>query len=215
MNVLIADDELSMLKILQIYFKKDGYNVLVAKDGEEALDIFYNNKIELAVLDWMMPKKNGIEVCKEIKKHSNIKVLMLTAKSQIDDEIDALNCGADEYIRKPFDPRVLLLRAKKLIGYSEVLNIGKLKIDFKSNRVYKDGEEINLTKKELELMKCLADNKGIILSREKLLNLVWGLDYYGDDRTVDTHIRRLRIKVGDDVISTHRGLGYSLVNLDD
>lgn len=113
---------------------------------------------------------------------------------------------ADEYIIKSFDPRVLLLRSKKLIGYSEVLNIGKLKIDFKSNRVYKDGKEISLIKKELELMKCLADNKGIILSREKLLNLVWGLDYYGDDRTVDTHIRILRSK---ELSGT--GLGLSIV----
>lgn len=210
MNILIADDEINMLKILKAYFNKDGHNVLLAKDGEEALEIFYNNKIDLAVLDWMMPKKDGIQVCKEIKKNANIKVLMLTAKSQTEDEIKALNVGADEYIKKPFDPRILILRANKLIGNNEVLKVGKLKIDFKSNKVFKGDEEINLTKKELELIKCLVDNKGIILSREKLLSLVWGIDYYGDDRTVDTHIRRLRAKIGDEIITTHRGIGYSL-----
>lgn len=215
MNILIADDELSMLKILHAYFKKDGYNVLMAKNGEEALELFYNNKIDLAILDWMMPKKDGIQVCKEIKKNSNTKVLMLTAKSQTEDEVNALNYGADEYVRKPFDPRVLILRSKKLIGTNEILNIKNLKIDFKSNRVFKDDEEIVLTKKELELIKCLVDNKGIILSREKLLNLVWGIDYYGDDRTVDTHIRRLRAKIGEDVIVTHRGIGYSLEDTND
>lgn len=215
MNVLIADDELSMLKILQAYFNKEGYNVLTAKDGKEALDIFYENKIDLAVLDWMMPKVDGIQVCKEIKQHSATKVLMLTAKSQTEDEIDALSCGADEYIRKPFDPRILLIRAKKLIGFEEVLNISNLKIDFKSNKVFKDNEEISLTKKELELIKCLVDNKGIILSREKLLNLVWGMDYFGDDRTVDTHIRRLRAKIGEEIITTHRGIGYSLEDIND
>ena len=215
MNILIADDEISMLKILKAYFNKDGHNVLSAKDGEEALDIFYNNKIDLAILDWMMPKKDGLQVCKEIKENSNTKVLMLTAKSQTEDEINALNIGADDYIRKPFDPRILILRAKKLTGTSELLTIKNLKIDFKSNKVFKNDEEINLTKKELELIKCLVDNKGIILSREKLLNLVWGMDYFGDDRTVDTHIRRLRSKIGEDIITTHRGIGYSLENIDD
>lgn len=135
---------------------------------------------------------------------------MLTAKSQTEDEIDALNYGADEYIRKPFDPRVLMLRAKKLIGFTEVLYIMDLKVDFKSNKIYKNDEELILTKKELELIKCFIDNKGIILTREKLLDLVWGIDYYGDYRTVDTHIRRLRSKIGEDIITTHRGLGYSL-----
>ncbi len=129
--------------------------------------------------------------------------------------IDALNCGADEYIRKPFDPRVLIIRAKKLIGVNETLNIKDLKIDFKSNKIYKGNEELNLTKKELELIKCFIDNKRIILSREKLLDLVWGRDYYGDFRTVDTHIRRLRSKIGEEVIITHRGLGYSLEEIND
>lgn len=215
MNILIAEDELSMLKILKIYFEKEGYNVLTAKDGEEALDVFYNNKIDLAVLDWMMPKINGIQVCKEIKQISNTKVLILTAKGQIEEELDALNSGADEYIRKPFDPRILITRAKKIADINKVINIDNLKIDLKANKVYKDNEELVLTKKELELMKCFIENKGIILSREKLIELVWGIDYFGDDRTVDTHIRRLRSKIGDDVITTYRGIGYSLEKIDD
>ena len=215
MNVLIADDELSMLKILEAYFRKEGYNVITAKDGQEALDAFYNNKIHLAILDWMMPKIDGIQVCKEIKEQSNTKVLMLTAKSQSEDEVNALSHGADEYISKPFDPRVLIIRAKKLVGENKTLNIGDLKIDLKSNKVYKNDEELNLTKKELELIKCFVDNKGIILSREKLLNLVWGMDYFGDDRTVDTHIRRLRTKIGEELITTHRGIGYSLEMMND
>lgn len=215
MNILIADDEVSMLKILQVYLKKEGYNVLAARDGQEALDLFYTNKIDLAILDWMMPKIDGINVCKEIKKKSNTKVLILTAKSQIEDEIDALSCGADEYVSKPFDPRVLIIRSKKLIGEDEILKIKNLKIDLKTNKVYKDEVELNLTKKELELIKCFIDNKGIILSREKLLNLVWGMDYFGDDRTVDTHIRRLRAKIGEEMIITHRGIGYSLEGIND
>lgn len=215
MNILVADDELGMLKIIKAYLEKESMTVLTAKDGQEALDLFYKNKVDLAILDWMMPNIDGIDVCKEIKENSNTKVLMLTAKGLIDDEIEALNCGADEYIRKPFDPRVLMIRIKKLIGYSDALNIGKLKIDFRMSKVYKGEEEIILTKTELELLKCFVNNKGMILSREKLLDIVWGMDYYGGLRTVDTHIRRLRAKLGDDVILTHRGLGYSLEDIND
>lgn len=210
MNILIADDEVSMIKILCAYFKKEGFNVFTAKNGEEALNVCYENKIDLAILDWMMPVIDGIEVCKEIKENSNTKVLMLTAKSQSEDEIEALNIGADEYVKKPFDPRVLIIRAKKLVNYKDTINIKDLKIDFESNKVFKGNDELLLTKKELELMRCLVNNKGIVLSRERLLDLVWGLDYDGDFRTVDTHIRRLRTKVGEDIIRTYRGLGYSL-----
>ncbi|MCC0627498.1 MULTISPECIES: response regulator transcription factor [unclassified Clostridioides] len=215
MNILIADDEVSMLKILYAYFKKENFNVLTAKNGEEALDIFYENKIDLAILDWMMPVIDGIEVCKEIKENSNTKVLMLTAKSQSEDEIEALNIGADEYVKKPFDPRILIIRAKKLVNYKNTINIKDLKIDFESNKVFKGDNELLLTKKELELMRCLINNKGIVLSREKLLDLVWGLDYDGDFRTVDTHIRRLRAKIGEGIIKTYRGLGYSMEDFND
>ncbi|WP_371025322.1 response regulator transcription factor [Paraclostridium ghonii] len=210
MNILVADDELNMLKIIEAYLKKEGFNVFTAINGEEALDIFYENKIDLAILDWMMPKIDGIEVCKEIKENSSIKVMMLTAKGQADDEVDALNFGADDYVRKPFDPRVLIIRSKKLMGYNDIVKIKDLKIDFKLTKAFKGDKDLGLTKTEFELLTCFINNKGIILSREKLLDLVWGMDYFGDFRTVDTHIRRLRSKIGEHLIVTHRGLGYSL-----
>lgn len=210
MNILIADDEVYMLKILKAYFEKEGFNVFLAEDGEAALDLFYSNKVDMAVLDWMMPRINGIQLCKLIKEKSNAKVLMLTAKSENEDELMALNIGADEYIRKPFDPRILIVRAKKLLKTESVLYIRDLKIDLEAKKIFKKEEDLNVTKKEFELMNCLLENKGIILSRKKLLDLVWGLDYFGEERTVDTHIRRLREKVGEDLIKTHRGMGYSL-----
>ena len=210
MNILIADDEAQMVKILSAYFNKEGFNTTLAKDGEEALNLFSSSKIDLAILDWMMPKVNGIDVCRYIKDNSNTKVLILTAKGENEDELEALNCGADEYVKKPFDPRILIMRAKKLLEFKELLKISNLNIDIASKKVYKNEELLTLTKIEFELIKCFTINKGIILSREKLLDLVWGLEYEGDYRTVDTHIRRLRSKIGEEIIKTHRGLGYSL-----
>ncbi|GAA0117375.1 response regulator transcription factor [Clostridium senegalense] len=210
MRVLIADDEKDMVKILDAYFKKEGFETILAYDGECALELLSSNKVDLAILDWMMPQINGIEVCKYIKENSDTKVLMLTAKVQNEDEIEALSCGADEYIKKPFDPRILIIRAKKLLDFSEGVRFKDLEINLRSKKVYKNNEHLNLTKIEFELLVCLMRNKGIILSREKLLDLVWGIDYEGDYRTVDTHIRRLRSKVGDEIVKTYRGLGYSL-----
>ena len=199
-----------MLKILKAYFEKEGFQVLLAKDGEEALEIFYEVKIDLAILDWMMPKRNGITVCQEIKKNSSVKVLMLTAKSENEDELAALQSGADEYVKKPFHPGILLTRAKKLLNQDEVIQVENLKIDLIKNKVYKSDKELEITKTELELIKCFLNHKGTILTRKKLLDIVWGFDYFGDERTVDTHVRRLRKKIGEDIIKTHRGLGYSL-----
>lgn len=215
MNILVADDELSMLKIIEAYLKKENFNVLTASDGEEALEKFYENKIDLAILDWMMPNIDGIEVCKQIKEKSDTKVMMLTAKGQVDDEIDALNIGADDYIKKPFDPRLLIIRVKKLIGYNDIFKLKNLKVDLKQQKAFKDDKDLGLTKTEFELLKTLVNNKGSILPREKLLDLVWGMDYYGDLRTVDTHIRRLRSKIGEEYITTHRGLGYCLEDIND
>jgi len=209
-RVLIVDDEQDMLKILKAYFEKEGFQVLLAKDGEEALEIFYEVKIDLAILDWMMPKRNGITVCQEIKKNSSVKVLMLTAKSENEDELAALQSGADEYVKKPFHPGILLTRAKKLLNQDEVIQVQNLKIDLIKNKVYKSDKELEITKTELELIKCFLNHKGTILTRKKLLDIVWGFDYFGDERTVDTHVRRLRKKIGEDIIKTHRGLGYSL-----
>ena len=210
MNILVADDEEKMVKILATYFKKEGFNVFTAYDGEEAINICISNNIDLAILDWMMPKVDGIEACKYIKDTSSTKVLMLTAKSQSDDELEALNCGADDYVKKPFDTRVLILRAKKLIGSNTEISAGDLKVNLDEMKVYKDGQTLQLTKIEFELLRTFINNKGIILSRDKLIELIWGIDYEGDYRTVDTHIRRLRTKIGEDIIKTYRGIGYSL-----
>lgn len=211
MKVLIAEDEMHMSKIIAMYFEKEGYEIYVAKDGEEALECLYSTVIDLVILDWMMPKVSGIEVCKEMRRLQHpAKILMLTAKSEVEDEIVGLTHGADDYIRKPFDPKILLLRAKKLIGNQEELSCNGLRVDLQTNKVYLQGAPIVLSKKELELLQCFMQNKNKILSREQLLDRVWGLDYYGDDRTVDTHIRRLRSKIGEEFIITHRGIGYSM-----
>lgn len=210
MNVLIADDEKSMLKILSTYFKREGFNVITANNGDEALKKFHSNKIDLAILDWMMPEISGIEVCEYIKANSNIKVLILTAKSENDDEIEALNCGADEYIKKPFDIRVLLIRAKKLVNFNEEISSNDIKINLELGKAYKSNEVLKLTKIEYELLLTFVKNRGVILSRDRLIDLVWGMEYEGDYRTVDTHIRRLRTKIGENLIKTYRGIGYSM-----
>ncbi|MGL4337837.1 MAG: response regulator transcription factor [Turicibacter sp.] len=210
MNVLIADDEMDMLKILSTYFKQAGFETFEALDGEEALRLFDTHKIDLAVLDWMMPKVNGLEVCEYIKSCNQTKVLILTAKGEFDDELNALNVGADEYIKKPFDPRVLLLRAKKLLDIQKELSAKYIRLIPDEKKAYKGESSLNLTKIEYDLLLTFMNNQGVILSREKLIDLVWGFDYEGDPRTVDTHIRRLRSKLGEDMIKTYRGLGYSL-----
>ena len=208
MNILIADDEKQMTNIINLYLKKEGFNVFIANDGDEALKLFYENKIDIAILDWMMPFTDGVEVCKEIKKNSNTKVIMLTAKDTVDDELLALECGADDYIKKPFDPRILIARAKKMISVNNILKFAEFKIDLQSKKFFKGDEEIELARREFDLLMCFYNNKGNILTRDKLLDLVWGLDYYGDYRTVDTHIYRLREKIGKSFIKTRRGMGY-------
>lgn len=210
MNILIADDEEKMVKILKAYFENEGFNVIYAYDGQEALDKFLEYNISLAILDWMMPKIDGIEVCKYIKENSSTKVLMLTAKDDLDDEFKALNSGADEYIKKPFDPRILILRAKKLINEKEKLKVKDIVINTEEKKAYKGSEVLKLTKIEYDLLNMFIKNKGIILSRDKIIEIVWGIGYEGDYRTVDTHIRRLRSKTYEDLIKTYRGIGYSL-----
>lgn len=210
MNILIADDEEKMVKILKAYFRNEGFNVIEAYDGQEALDKFFEFNISLAILDWMMPKIDGIEVCKYIKENSSTKVLMLTAKDDLDDEFKALNSGADEYIKKPFDPRILILRAKKLLNEKEKLEVKDIVINTEEMKAYKGGEVLKLTKIEYDLLNMFIKNKGIILSRDKIIEIVWGIGYEGDYRTVDTHIRRLRSKTYEDLIKTYRGIGYSL-----
>ncbi|MBH5317830.1 response regulator transcription factor [Paenibacillus sp. GSMTC-2017] len=215
MNLLLADDEPLMLNILKSYFSKEGFTTFLAQDGEEALDLFYNNKVDLAILDWMMPKLTGVEVCQLIKKQSQTKVLLLTAKGEQEDEFFALQSGADDYVRKPFDPRILLLRTKKLLKMASKVTIGDLMIDLEGQKVYRHGEDVFATNKEFQLMKYFIENKGLIVTRKMLLDHVWGFDYFGEERTVDTHIRRLREKIGEHYIKTHRGMGYCLENSDE
>ncbi|MDR1774055.1 MAG: response regulator transcription factor [Clostridioides sp.] len=212
-NILVADDEEYMLKILYDYLKKENMvsSIFLASDGEEALDIIYSQKIDIAILDWMMPYKDGISVCKKIKNISDTKVLLLTAKSEIEDEIQALSVGADDYIRKPFDPKVLILRMKKILRYREIIEIENFKFDFESRKIYMNEAEINLTKIEIDLLLYLVTNKGKILTRNEILDNVWGIDYDGTTRTVDTHIARLRNKYNMfDLIKTYRGVGYGI-----
>ncbi|MBO0466218.1 response regulator transcription factor [Enterococcus plantarum] len=208
MQILVADDSPEMVQIVSAYLKKDGFTVHRALDGEAALKIFYQEKLDLAIIDWMMPKLDGLEVIKTIKTESTLKVLMLTAKSTGEDEFLSLSNGADDYITKPFHPKVLLLRVKKLLGLTHSFYIKELLIDPANLTVWKNEHILDLTKKEFDLLMMLAKNRGRILTREQLLVGVWGMDYDGVARTVDTHIRRLREKIGDEIITTKRGVGY-------
>ncbi|MDT1996281.1 DNA-binding response regulator [Carnobacterium divergens] len=212
MNILIADDSPEIVHIVSAYLKKDGFTVFTASNDEEALDIFYQKKIDLAIIDWMMPKIDGIEVTKTIKAESPVKVLMLTAKNTGADEFLSLTSGADDYITKPFHPQVLMLRIKKLLGLAQTILIQDLMIDPTNMKVWKKDETIDLTKKEFELLMMLFKNRGTILTREQLLIGVWGMEYDGVERTVDTHIRRLREKVGPSIVHTKRGVGYTIEN---
>ncbi|WP_028776894.1 response regulator transcription factor [Shimazuella kribbensis] len=209
MNVLIADDEKQMLSILRAYFEKEGFQVDTAGDGQAALNLFYEKVYDLVILDWMMQKGNGIATCREMKEKRDTKILLLTAKSEVEDEIIALEAGADDYLRKPFHPRVLIARAKRLVRSNQQWKYGDITINFEAKKIYRKDVDLMATRIEFELVKCLATHKGQILSRKQLLDRVWGLDYIGEERTVDTHIRRVREKVGEYWIKTHRGIGYS------
>lgn len=216
MRVLVAEDEESLQKIIGIYLEKEGYEVEYASDGQEALDRLTEGMFDLVVLDWMMPKIDGLSVCREIRTyHIPCKVIMLTAKSGSESEIRGLSCGADDYIRKPFDPKILLLRIKKLFHTEDELRCGRLILNQEAMSVKYDGKDVKLARKEYDMLRVLLLNKGMVLSRDKLLRLVWGMDYEGDERTVDTHIRRIRRKLGQKVIRTHVGMGYSVEETDE
>lgn len=216
-TVLIVDDEERMRKLIEAYMNKEGYKVLEAKNGIEALKVFSENKIDVIILDVMMPLMDGWTVCREIRKNSNVPIIMLTAKGEEDDELLGFNVGADNYIKKPFSPRVLvakvktiLKRANPLNSNDDVSNFDGLIIDKLSHSVTLDGKEIYLSPKEYDLLLYFTLNNGIVSSREKLLDNVWSIDYFGDLRTVDTHVKRLREKLGDKsyLITTIRGSGY-------
>ena len=217
LKVLMVDDESRMRKLVSDFLTRKGYEVIEAGDGEEAIDKFYEDKdIALIILDVMMPKMNGWDVCKEIRKNSNVPIIMLTAKSDEASELNGFDCGADEYISKPFSPKILtarvdaLIRRSYSIDSSEIIDVGGIIINNAAHIVKINDEEIELSFKEFELLTYFVDNKGIALSREKILNNVWNYDYFGDARTIDTHVKKLRKKLGDkgDYIKTIWGMGY-------
>lgn len=201
------------------FLVKNNYEVLEAGDGEAAEEIFFNEKdIALIVLDVMMPKLDGWQVCRDIRQYSKVPIIMLTAKSDEKDELLGFELGVDEYISKPFSPKILVARVEAILRRtnqltkSEILTCGGIEIDKAAHQVLIDGEEIDLSYKEFELLTYFVENKGIALSREKILNSVWNYDYFGDARTIDTHVKKLRSKMGEkgDMIKTIWGMGYKL-----
>ncbi|MDD4069144.1 MAG: response regulator transcription factor [Candidatus Izemoplasmatales bacterium] len=216
--VLIVDDEFRIRKLLAEFITREGYRVLEAEDGEEALDILFESgkKVDLVILDVMMPKYDGWFVLERIREYMTIPVVMLTARSDEYDQLKGFKLGADDYVTKPFSPSVLVARVNKLLNkankdLSEIV-FGYIRIDLAARKVFINEEEAFLTPKEFELLRYFIDNKGIALSRDKILNAVWNYDYYGDLRTVDTHIKQLRAKLGKyaHYISTVRSVGYRL-----
>ena len=216
-KILVVDDESRMRKLVKDFLSKKGYIVLEAGDGEEAVDIFMNNKdIGLIILDVMMPKMDGWETCKEIRKFSQVPIIMLTAKSDERDELLGFELGVDEYISKPFSPKILVARVEAILrrtGQSnpdEVLSAGGIVIDKAAHQATVDDKPMDLSFKEFELLTYFLENEGIALSREKILNSVWNYDYFGDARTIDTHVKKLRSKMGDkgEYIKTVWGMGY-------
>ncbi|MCI8307657.1 MAG: response regulator transcription factor [Lachnospiraceae bacterium] len=216
MKILVVDDEQRMRKLVKDFLAKDGFNVVEAADGEAAIDIFFADKnIELIILDVMMPKMDGWEVCREIRKYSKVPIIMLTAKSSEKDELLGFELGVDEYISKPFSPKILVARVQAILRRTgandgEVIEIGGIRLDKSAHEVYVDENKLELSYKEFELLSYFVENKGIALSREKILNNVWNYDYYGDARTIDTHVKKLRNKMGEkgNCIKTIWGMGY-------
>ena len=215
-KILVVDDESRMRKLVHDFLAKSHYQVLEAENGEEAVDIFFEQKdIDLIILDVMMPKMDGWQVCKEIRQYSTVPIIMLTAKSDERDELLGFELGVDEYISKPFSPKILVARVEAILRRagavaSEVTEIGGIVLDKSAHQVTIDGTPIDLSVKEFELLAYFIDNKGMALSRERILNNVWNYDYFGDARTIDTHVKKLRSKMGEkgDYIKTIWGMGY-------
>ncbi len=215
-KILVVDDEERMRKLVHDFLGRQGYKILEAADGEAALDVFFDNKdIALVILDVMMPKLDGWGVLKEIRQYSEVPIMMLTAKGEEQDELQGFKLGVDEYVTKPFSPKVLVARVEALLKRyhyvnSDTIEAGGIVIDKKAHEVWSDGELIELSFKEFELLQYFVENQGIALSREKILNNVWNYDYFGDARTIDTHVKKLRSKLGskEDYIRTVWGIGY-------
>lgn len=208
MKILLGEDEDKMRELLRKFFEMEGYEVVEASDGEAALEKFYDEKFDLAILDWMMPKMNGLEVAQIMKRERNIKILMLTAKNMPEDEVDALMAGVDDYLAKPFHANVLLIRVAKLLGVIRQDIKQPLVFIPDEKRVLLHDSELTLTKKEYEMLYYLYQNQGLPLTREQILLSVWGLDNENDERTVDSFIRILRDKIGKEFIQTVYGIGY-------
>ena len=217
MKILVVDDEARMRKLVKDFLVKDHFEVVEAEDGSRALDIFYEQKdIALIILDVMMPQMDGWEVCREIRQYSKVPVIMLTAKSDERDELQGFQLGVDEYITKPFSPKILVARVEAILrrtsqlGNEENLEAGGIVINKAAHSVTIDGVSVDLSYKEFELLSYFLENRGIALSREKILNNVWNYDYFGDARTIDTHVKKLRSKMGEkgDLIKTIWGMGY-------
>jgi len=212
-KILLVEDEFRIRKITKDFLVEEGYKVVEAADGREAIERFNGEIFDLVLLDVMLPEIDGWSVLREIRKDSNILVMMLTARSDDSDQIFGYQLKADDYLTKPFNPDILIARVKALLrrGPSEEedeLNFGNIVINEKQFKVFIDDEDIELTKKEFEMFKYLTENKGNVLTREQILNRVWGYDYYGDFRVVDNHVKRLRKKLKADYIETVRGVGY-------
>ena len=217
LKVLVVDDESRMRKLVRDFLVKDGYSVVEAADGEEAVDIFMSDKdISLIILDVMMPKLDGYGVAEEVRKLSDVPIIMLTAKSDEKDELRGFDLGIDEYITKPFSPRILVARVEAVLrrtladAETNLIDVDGIEMDITAHQVKVDGEPIELSYKEFELLNYFLQNRGVALSREKILNNVWNYDYFGDARTIDTHVKKLRNKLGTkgDLIKTIWGMGY-------
>ena len=216
-HILIVEDDKEIREGVQIYLQSQGYEVFQAADGVEAMDIFYEDKeIAMVILDVMMPKMDGWQVCREIRESSKVPVIMLTARSEERDELQGFELGVDEYISKPFSPKILVARVNAILRRTlgtdggDVMSAGGIVIDKAAHIVKIDGKAVDLSYKEFELLTYFVENQGIALSREKILNNVWNYDYFGDARTIDTHVKKLRSKLGDkgEYIKTIWGMGY-------
>lgn len=216
LKILVVDDEQRMRKLVKDFLTKKNFEVLEAGDGEEAVEIFFENKdIALLILDVMMPKMDGWEVCREIRQYSEVPIIMLTAKGEEKDELLGFDLGVDEYISKPFSPKILVARVAAILRRANALGDGEIEIagitiDQAAHEVRIDGKIIELSFKEFELLTYFVNNKGVALSRERILNNVWNYDYFGDARTIDTHVKKLRSKLGEkgSYIKTIWGMGY-------
>lgn len=217
LKILVVDDESRMRKLVKDFLAKKGYDVIEAENGEEAVDKFFETKdIALILLDVMMPKMDGWEVCREIRKMSQVPIIMLTAKSDEKDELLGFELGVDEYITKPFSPKILvarveaILRRTNVIGPDDIIEIGGIRLNKAAHEVTIDGEPVELSFKEFELLTYFVTNQGVALSRERILNNVWNYDYFGDARTIDTHVKKLRSKLKGkgEYIKTIWGMGY-------